>query len=52
MRISGKKKKPRGINIEVSPKAHAKMSKEAQKAKPKKSLRQIVNIKNNLFEDE
>lgn len=52
MRISGKKKKPRGINVEVSPKAHAAMTKESLKAKPKKTLRAIVNIKNNLSEDE
>lgn len=51
MRITGKKKKPRGKNVEVSLEAHEKMVREALRSKPKKTLRAIVNIKNNLPED-
>lgn len=45
-----KKKKLRGINVEVSPAAHALMWEESIKSKPRKTLREIINIKNNLPE--
>lgn len=41
-------KKKKGINVTVSAEAHEKMLKEATKEKPRKSLREIVNIKNDL----
>lgn len=49
------KKKPKGgkgVNISVSPKAHQKMRQEAIAKQPVKTMRQIVNIKNNLPENE
>lgn len=42
------KRKPRGINITVSPKAHRVMSKEVYGSRPKKSFRQIINVLNHL----
>lgn len=52
MRLTGKKKKERGVNVEVSKKAHKIMSKEANRSNPRKTLRAIVNIKNNISEHE
>lgn len=40
----------RGVNVTVSPKAHEVMLKEANSVRPRKNLRQIINIKNNLPE--
>lgn len=51
MRLKGKKKKPRGINIEVSIEAHALMLEKAKNAKPKRTLREHVNIMNRLPKD-
>lgn len=47
-----KKKKTTGINITVSPKAHEVMWKEANRSKPRKTLREQVNIINNIPEEE
>lgn len=41
----------KGTNVTVSPKAHEVMLKEANSVRPRKSLRQIINIKNNLPEE-
>lgn len=43
-----KGKQVKGINITVSPKAHKKMREDAYKAIPRRTLRQQVNIINNL----
>ena len=48
----GKKKKVAGINITVSPKAHEVMFKEAIKSKPRRTLREHINIKNNIPAEE
>lgn len=45
------KKKSKGINVTVSLEAHEVMVKEANKHKPHKKLRAIINIKNNLPEE-
>ena len=45
------RKQIKGINITVSKQAHEKISLEAFKAKPRRSLRQQVNIINNLDKD-
>lgn len=50
--VMKKKKWTRGINVTVSPKAHDVMLKEANGSKPRKTLRGIINIKNNLPENE
>lgn len=44
----GNKKWVRGINITVSPKAHALLTKEAFLCKPRRTLREHINIVNNL----
>lgn len=46
-----KNKKRRGIAISVSPEAHEKMLKEAFAAKPRRTLRQHINVLNNLAKD-
>lgn len=46
------KKREKGVNVTVSPKAHSKMSKEALAAKPRRNLREHINIINNLPKEE
>lgn len=43
-----KKKKEPGVNVTVSKEAHEAMWREAIKAKPRRTLREQVNIMNNL----
>ena len=43
-----KNKKKKGINVTVSPKAHEVMSKESFHAKPRRTLREHINIINKL----
>lgn len=43
-----RKKKEKGVNVTVSPKAHRKMWNEALKSKPPRDLREHVNVINNL----
>lgn len=52
MRIKNQKKKEPGVNVMVSLKAHKVMSKKAGSYKPKKTLRQHVNIINEIDENE
>lgn len=47
-----KKKWTKGVNVTVSPKAHEVMLKEGAATKPRKTLRGLINIKNNLPENE
>lgn len=47
-----KKKWQKGVNVTVSPKAHEVMLTEANASKPRKTLRGVINIKNNLPENE
>lgn len=47
-----KKKWQKGVNVTVSPKAHDVMLTEANASKPRKTLRGVINIKNNLPENE
>lgn len=42
------KKKARGVNVTVSPKAHSVMSKKGFESKPRKSHREIINELNGL----
>ena len=50
-RLNQKKKLEQAINVGVSPKAHQKMRDDAYKAIPRRTLRQHVNIINNLPEN-
>lgn len=50
--MTKKKKREKGVNISVSPRAHAKMSKEIIGTKPKLDLRGKVNILNGLSAEE
>lgn len=45
------KKLERAINVGASPAAHKKMREDAYKAKPRRTLRQHINIINNLNKD-
>lgn len=45
------KKKTRSVQVGISPAAHEKMVREGFKAKPRLSLRELVNIKNNIPKD-
>lgn len=47
-----KKKRQKGVNITVSPKAYEKISTEALLAKPRRNLREQVNIMSNLPKEE
>lgn len=44
--------KTKGVQVSVSPKAHEKMLKEAFNAKPRLTLREFINIKNNIPKEE
>lgn len=46
-----KRKKKRSITMTVSYEAHAKMAQEAFNKKPRLTLRELVNIKNDLPKD-
>ena len=48
MRVKGKKKREPGVNITVSRQAHLAMAKKALKAKPRMTLREIINEFNGL----
>lgn len=44
--------KPRGINVTASPKVYDLIVKEANKTRPRKTLRKVLNIKYNVPENE
>lgn len=50
--MTKKNKRPKGINVTVSPKAHKVMSKKALDSKPRRNLREHINIINNLPAEE
>ena len=48
MKQNKTKPKEKGVQVSVSPKAHAKMRDEGYKAKPKRNLREQINHLNGL----
>lgn len=52
MKKKEKKSRPKSVQMGVSPKAHEVMVKKAVSMKPRRNLRELVNIMNNLPTEE